>query len=118
MESTKIIGITGSFGKTTMKTYLSSFLRKKYFCISSPGNVNTLMGLTKWVNQNVEKEVEFLVVELGIDEKKGMKKFAKLFSLDFAFITGIGPVHLSTFRTLQNVAKAKSAIQFLLKNRF
>ncbi len=115
MESTKIIGITGSFGKTTMKTYLSSFLRKKYFCISSPGNVNTLMGLTKWVNQNVEKEVEFLVVELGIDEKKGMKKFAKLFSLDFAFITGIGPVHLSTFRTLQNVAKAKSAIQFLLK---
>ena len=54
-------------------------------------------------------------MELGVDEVNAMKKFKKLFSLDFAIITSIGEMHLSTFKTLDNIIKEKMSVSSLLK---
>ena len=115
LPSLIIIGITGSFGKTTLKSYLYDFLSVKYLVLSSKENINTLMGVTKMINDNLTPNHQILVVELGIDEVNGFDKFKRLLSLDYAFITGIGPMHLATFKNEENILKAKLKIKNLLK---
>ena len=110
----KIIGITGSFGKTSLKYYLKTVLEKEYKVSYSPNNVNTLMGITKYINSSLE-ESDFLILELGIDSKHQMEKFSKLLSLDYAFITSIGNMHLATFKSIDNLINEKLKIKRLLK---
>lgn len=110
-----IIGITGSFGKTTFKEYLYCFLKNKYYTQKSPGNVNTLMGLTSFINNELNKNCEVLILEIGIDENHGILKFKKLCNLDIAIIVGVGKVHLATFKTLENIVNSKCEIESLLK---
>ena len=111
----KVIGITGSFGKTSMKNMLYSLLKTKYNISFQNHNYNTLLGLAKYINTYVGDNDEILIVELGVDEVNAMKKFKKLFSLDLAIITSIGEMHLSTFKTLDNIIKEKMSVSSLLK---
>ena len=110
-----VIGITGSFGKTSMKNILYSLLKTRYKIAYQNHNYNTLMGLAKYINNYVRDDDEILIVELGVDEVNTMIKFKKLFMLDIALITSIGNMHLSTFKTLDNIKKEKMAISNLLK---
>ena len=110
-----VIGITGSFGKTTTKNFIYSFLKTKYLVSKQDHNYNTLMGLAKYINNEVKDEDQILLVELGVDEKNTMKNFKKLFSLDFAIVNSIGEMHLSTFKSLENIVQEKLSIRFLLK---
>ena len=73
------------------------------------------MGLAKYINNEVKDEDQILLVELGVDEKNTMKNFKKLFSLDFAIVNSIGEMHLSTFKSLENIVQEKLSIRFLLK---
>ena len=111
-----VIGVTGSFGKTSMKNILYSLLKTKYKISFQNHNYNTLLGLAKYINNYVKDDDEILIVELGVDEVNTMIKFKKLFMLDIALITSIGNMHLSTFKTLDNIIKEKMAISKLLKD--
>ncbi|MBE6143213.1 MAG: hypothetical protein E7177_04430 [Erysipelotrichaceae bacterium] len=111
----KVIGITGSYGKTTFKNMLYHVL-KTTFNVSMPkGNINTPLGICKFINNSLKDNVEVLLLELGIDEVKGMKKFKDFLSLDIGVITSIGENHLSTFKSIENTKKAKLKISELLK---
>ena len=110
-----IIGITGSFGKTTFKEYLYSLLKNKFITYKSKGNYNTLMGLTKFINQELNNDCEILILEMGIDENHGILKYQLLTSLDIAIITGVGKVHLATFKNFDNIINSKCEIDLLLK---
>lgn len=110
----KIIGITGSYGKTTVKNFLAEFLSNKCVLVS-PGNVNTSMGLTKFINNCLTPFDEYLVVEIGVDKLNGMKKYKRLLNLDYAVITSVGPQHLLTLKSIENVYKVKTDIAYLLK---
>ena len=110
----KIIGITGSYGKTTFKNFLAELLNDKCV-IFSPGNINTLMGLTKFINTSLTPFDEYLIVEIGVDKLNGMKKFKCLFKLDYAVITSVGPQHLLTLKNIDNIYKVKTDIAYLLK---
>lgn len=112
-----IIGITGSFGKTTFKEYLGAALKVKYKVLYSKNNYNTLMGLTKFINTSLNKPYDILILEMGIDVKHGILKFKELCSLDFAVIVGVGKVHLSTFKTYQNIIISKCEIEKLLTKK-
>ncbi|MDD7735994.1 MAG: Mur ligase family protein [Bacillales bacterium] len=110
----KIIGITGSFGKTSFRNYLVNVLKTKYKVETPINNTNTLMGITKFINSSLN-DCDFLVLELGVDQLNQMKRFKELFSLDHAFITSIGNMHLATFKNIDNVIKEKLSIKDLLK---
>lgn len=112
-----IIGITGSFGKTTMKNILYSLLRVKYKISNQNHNYNTLMGLSKFINNEMDINDDVLIFELGIDHKNSMHKFKKLFNLDYAIITSIGEMHLSTFKSLDNIINEKIKIKDLLNDK-
>lgn len=110
----KIIGITGSYGKTTFKNSLKTLLSQERI-LCSPGNINTPMGLVRFINDKLSPVDTILILEMGIDRVKGMQKFKKIFKLDYAVITSIGMQHLRTMRTLDNIYKAKTDIVNLLK---
>ncbi len=99
----KIIAVTGSFGKTSLKTYLKQVLEYKYRVLCSPGSINTLMGLTKFINENFDNYVEILILEVGVDEVGGMDKILKLFKPHIGVLTAIGKMHMATFKTINNI---------------
>lgn len=112
----KVIGITGSYGKTTFKNMLYHVL-KTYYIVSMPkGNINTPMGICKYINNSLKDNTEILILELGIDEVKGMEKFKDFLSLDIGVVTSIGENHLSTFKNIENTKKAKLRISELIKD--
>lgn len=104
---TKTIAITGSYGKTSCKNYIYEFLKDKYNVLISPHSYNTLNGMLLTINKSLKPYHNYLILEIGVDEKKGMNKFINNFSFDYCAVTCIGYQHLSTFKTIDNIAKEK-----------
>ncbi len=111
----KVIAITGSSGKTSTKFILEKMLEKKYKVLSTPHSYNTPMGLTKTVNNNSLKDIDYFIAEYGADRVNDIKKLCKIVKPDYSYITNIGNQHLKTFKTLQNLAKTKCQIFTYLK---
>ncbi len=98
-----IIAITGSYGKTSLKYYLSQILSYKFKVRASKGSVNTLMGLTKFINNEIEDYDEIIILEAGVDSLKGMDKLLTLFTPDIGVLTSVGAMHLATFKNKDNI---------------
>lgn len=114
---TEIIGITGSYGKTTTKSILLSYLQMKYLAIATPESYNTLNGVSKSINQGLENQHEIMIVEMGADRKKDIERLVKLTRPKYGIITAVGPQHLAGFKTLANVLSEKvKLIDSLPKN--
>lgn len=105
-----IITITGSFGKTTTKNILTHILEDKYITLSTPKSYNTIMGICKTINTSLNNLTEIFIAEVGANHTGEIKKIKKLLNPYISIITEIGPQHLSTFKTITNVFKAKLEI--------
>ncbi len=103
------IGITGSFGKTTMKEILKVILGKKFTVIVPPGNINTQIGIADFIikNQQQLKKADFFIVEMGAYKQGEIRKIAKLVHPQFSFLTGIGTSHLERFGSLEKIIQTK-----------
>jgi UDP-N-acetylmuramoyl-tripeptide--D-alanyl-D-alanine ligase len=104
---TEIIGITGSYGKTTTKAILLSYLQGKYLTIATPKSYNTLNGVSKSINENLEKQHEIMIVEMGATGNKDIEHLVKLTKPQYGIITTVGPQHLSGFKTVANILSEK-----------
>jgi UDP-N-acetylmuramoyl-tripeptide--D-alanyl-D-alanine ligase len=104
---TKIIGITGSNGKTTTKEFVYALLRSIIAnCYRSSGNLNNLFGLPLAI-LGMPANSRYGVFELGISTPGEMTRLAMMARPDLVVITNIGPTHLETLGTVENVAEAK-----------
>jgi len=103
------IGITGSFGKTTLKFMLSFILKKFNKTYSSPKSFNNHFGLPLSLS-NLPKKNFYNVFELGMSRKGEINKIAKILNPNIGIITNIGPAHLKNLKSLKNIALAKSEI--------
>ena len=103
----KVLGITGSFGKTSVKfisdTILSEGLRVK----NTPSSFNTPMGLSKIINNELESDREVFIAELGAKVPGEIHEVAQLVQPDIGIITAIGPTHMHLFKTIENIQKTK-----------
>ena len=106
-EGLKVLGITGSFGKTSVKfisdTILSEGLRVK----NTPSSFNTPMGLSKIINNELERDREVFIAELGAKVPGEIHEVAQLVQPDIGIITAIGPTHMHLFKTIENIQKTK-----------
>lgn len=107
MSNLKIIAVTGSYGKTSTKNYLTKLLSSKYNVLCTPGNYNTLLGITKTIRSDLKPTNDIFVCEVGIDRVGQMDKIIKLINPDYCVITAIGPQHLETFGSQENIIKSK-----------
>jgi UDP-N-acetylmuramoyl-tripeptide--D-alanyl-D-alanine ligase len=113
----KVVGITGSYGKTSAKCILAAMLSKKYRVLSTPRSHNTPMGLSLAINDNDIENYDIFIAEMGARNVGDISELCAICPPDYALITGICPQHLESFSTLENIIKAKGEIISATKNR-
>ena len=107
---TRVIGITGSYGKTSCKNYLYDLIKNEFHVLVSPHSFNTLNGLLKTINKSLMPYHDFFIAEIGVDCKNGMEKYLKVFNFYISAVTCVGKQHLKTFKTIANIAKEKKKL--------
>ncbi|MDO4283466.1 MAG: UDP-N-acetylmuramoyl-tripeptide--D-alanyl-D-alanine ligase [Clostridia bacterium] len=111
----KVIGITGSYGKTSTKNIINGILSEKYHTVMTPQSYNTTLGVTKTIRENIKPYTEVFVCEMGASRVGDIKEICKIVKPDISAITSIGPQHLSTFKKMENIIKEKFEIVKMAK---
>lgn len=106
----KIIGITGSYGKTTFKEALKTVLEEKYKVIATPENKNTPIGLSRLILDDLRLDFDILVVEMGAYKVGDIKDLCQIAPPDMAVLTGINESHLERFKSIKNTIRGKFEI--------
>lgn len=109
LKNLKVVGITGSNGKTSTKDILEGILSTKYKTQKTMGNYNNHIGVPLTL-LSLDEDTEVSIVEMGTDGFGQISLLTKLTQPDLAIITNIGPSHLEDLGSLENVAKAKLEI--------
>ena len=104
------IGITGSFGKTSVKNILRVILCEKYKVLATPDSYNTPLGISGTIINNKINDYEVFIAEMGAKKKGDIKELCDIVKPDYSIITGICPQHLETFKTLENIKNTKYEI--------
>ena len=103
----KIIGITGSYGKTSSKNIVSTILNYKYNTFPSPRNLNTHNGLVMAINNQMDKFSNIFIAEMGAFTRGEIKSLCKFLKPQYGILTTIGTAHLETFGSEENIIQAK-----------
>lgn len=101
------VGITGSYGKTSMKFYLSELLNSQYDTLKTPESFNTPMGVTITVRNHLKPTHEYFVCEMGARRVGEIKELCGIANPHDGIITSVGPQHLETFKSIENVVGTK-----------
>lgn len=107
MTNLTVIGITGSYGKTTTKDAISHILIHKYKTLKTEGNYNTLLGIAKTILRGLRENHEIFICEMAAYQRGDIKDIANLIKPKIGIITAIGPMHLERFGTEENILKTK-----------
>ena len=105
----KVIGITGSIGKTSTKEFTSSLLSPKFSVLKSEGNFNNQLGLPLSLLR-LNKQHQVAVLEMAMSAPREISELTRIAPPDIAVITNIHPVHLEFFKSLDDIALAKKEI--------
>ena len=106
-QNLKVIGITGSYGKTSTKYIVGTILSQKYNTLITPESYNTTMGVVRTINEKLDNTHQVFVCEMGAKNIGDIKEICDLVEPKYGILTAIGPQHLETFKTLENVRKTK-----------
>lgn len=104
------IGITGSYGKTSTKFILKTILSEKYNVLATPESYNTTMGNVKIIRKELKPEHQVFISEMGARYPGDIRKICDFVYPQIGIITSIGPQHLESFKTIENVVKTKSEL--------
>ena len=107
--SVKVVGITGSVGKTSTKEFIAGVLSQKYSVLKTQGNFNNEVGLPLTV-LSIREDHQVAVLEMGISDFGEMHRLSKIAKPDVCVITNIGQCHLENLGTREGILKAKSEI--------
>jgi UDP-N-acetylmuramoyl-tripeptide--D-alanyl-D-alanine ligase len=104
-----VIGITGSYGKTSAKEILNFILSEKFKVLITPENINTDLGIADFIvkKKNELNNYEIFIVEMGAYKIGEIKKICDLVRPKYSILTGINEAHLERFGSLANTVKAK-----------
>lgn len=116
IKNIQVIGITGSYGKTSVKNILKTLLSEKYKVCASPSSYNTPLGLAKTILQNLNSDNEIFIAEMGAKQRFDIKELCEMVKPKIAIITGIGNQHLLTFGSVDNIIKTKSELAEYVSN--
>jgi UDP-N-acetylmuramoyl-tripeptide--D-alanyl-D-alanine ligase len=105
-----VVGITGSYGKTTTKTYVAHLIAGDRSVVASPRSFNNRAGLARTVNEHLVSGTEVLVAEMGAYGPGEISALCRWLQPDVVVITSIGPAHLERFGTLDRTLSAKAEI--------
>lgn len=116
-HQTKIIAITGSNGKTSVKNILLKILATEYKVQATPASFNTPLGIAKFINNELKYNTQFLILEYGARHKNDILKLCNLYGADFGIVTTISAQHLESFKSIENIFKSKNELPTFLQNK-
>lgn len=105
-----VLGITGSYGKTSTKFITAEVLRQRVQTLATPGSYNTPMGLCLVINETLRPDHRALVLEYGIRYPGDMEELTDLAQPDIAIVTSIGVAHLETMGSQEAIAREKGKL--------
>ncbi len=107
-----VVGITGSYGKTTTKNYIAQILSGRYKTYPTPKSYNTMMGVCIAINNDIANDhsIEYFICEMGAYIPGEIERIAELTHPTIGVVVEVGPQHLERFGTVDNIATAKYEI--------
>ena len=102
-----VIGVTGTYGKTSVKNYLAKILSSKYQVLVTPQNYNTTLGVVKTIRENLRATHQIFICEMGAGNIGDIKEICDIVKPQYGIITSIGPQHLETFGNIGNILSTK-----------
>lgn len=102
-----IIGITGSYGKTSTKNFLHRILSEKYNVLITPGNYNTTLGVVRTIREQLQPYHQVFIVEMGAKQPGDIKEICDLVHPTIGIVTAVGGMHLETFKTIEAIQRTK-----------
>ncbi len=112
----KVVGITGSTGKTSTKDLVAAFLSGKYKVFKTQGNFNNEIGLPLMIFE-LSKDYDIAVLEMGMSNFGEINKLASIALPDVGAITNIGVAHIEYLKTRENILKEKMSITDFFENK-
>jgi len=106
-----VIGITGSYGKTSTKEFLTTILSKRFKTLSTKNHQNSEIGIAKCILNDLKLEHEIFVVEMGSYNKGGIKLLCDMVRPKIGVVTGVNEQHLALFGSLKNLLSAEGGIE-------
>ncbi len=107
MNHLSVVGITGSYGKTSSKNILASILNARYITRPTPRNLNTEYGLMITINNHLDKFDEVFIAEMGAYTRGEIKTLCDMVHPKYGILTRIGTAHLESFGSQENIQKTK-----------
>ncbi len=102
-----IVGVTGSYGKTSTRTFLGEILSEHYSVCLPPGNFNTTLGVTRTINEVLRPYDQVYVCEMGAKNVGDIKEICDIVHPRYGIVTAVGEMHLETFKSVENVQRTK-----------
>ncbi len=112
-----VIGITGSFGKTSLKNILNHILSSVSNSFTTSRSINTLMGITRVIREQLQENHKYFVVEIGTDGRGQIAKICDLVKPNYGVLTAIGTAHLKKFKNVDAIAKEKFSLLESVKKK-
>jgi UDP-N-acetylmuramoyl-tripeptide--D-alanyl-D-alanine ligase len=100
-----VVGVAGSYGKTSTKYFAETLLAERFRVIKSPGNYNTLLGITRVVNEMLAPDHQVFIAEMGAYKPGEVKEIADLVHPRIGIIASIGPEHFERFLSMDNIER-------------
>ncbi|OCL90000.1 Mur ligase family protein [Aliarcobacter thereius] len=115
IKDLKIVAITASFGKTSIKNFLYHILKNSFNTYKTPRSVNTIAGLVLDVNKDLPKNTDIYIAEAGARVKGDIKTIANFLDPQYVIIGSVGEQHIEYFKSLENIKNTKK--ELLLSKR-
>ena len=110
MKDLTVVGITASYGKTSIKNFVAHLLKAKYRTYATPRSVNTLGGVMKDINDDLPEDTEVYVVEMGARGEGDIAEISTFVNPHYVVVGKIGPAHIEYFGTMENIRNIKMEI--------
>ncbi len=110
MSNMVVVGVTASYGKTSIKNYIVHLLSCDYKVYATPRSVNTFGGVLKDINDDLPADTEVYVVEMGARGAGDIEEITKFVNPHLAVVGKIGPAHIEYFKSLENIRNTKMEI--------
>lgn len=102
-----VIGVTGSYGKTSVKYYLDTLLKEHFEVLITPESYNTPMGVVKTIRSSLKPSHQIFICEMGARHAGDIKEICDIVHPEHGIITSVGPQHLETFFNMDNIVNTK-----------
>ena len=110
MQKLTVIAVTGSYGKTSMKNFMTQILSSKYNVYATPRSVNTIGGIIRDVNEALPEDTQIYICEAGAREQGDIYTIAQFLHPQIVVVGKVGPQHIEYFKTMENIVRTKLEI--------